>query len=136
MIGRGSESNRWVATMTSRVSRAVVSVSPTEAYSGSVKLPRGLTSAGRAVVGSEDRVGGRQVRLAGCLVDDHHVSGDIAGGEDVRRGRAKLSVHLNVAALVGLDAGGGKVELRGVGDPADRDNAIVVSMWCAVPSRV
>ena len=56
-------------------------------------------------------------------MDDHHVSGDIAGGEDMRCRGAKLSVHLNVAALFGLDAGGGKVELRGVGDPADRDNA-------------
>ena len=72
--------------------------------------------------GSEDRVGGRQVRLACCLMDDHHVSGDVAGGEDVRRAGAKLSVHLNVAAWVGLDAGGGKVELGGVGDPADRDD--------------
>ena len=86
--------------------------------------------------GAENRVGGGQVRLAGCFVDDHQVSGDIAGGEDVRCGGAKLSVDLYVAARVGLDAGGGKVELGGVGDPADRDNAIVASMWCAVPSRV
>ena len=94
MIGRGSESNRWVATMTSRVLRAAVSVSPTEAYSGSVKLPRGLDFGWQGGRGAEDRVGGGQVRLSGCFVDDHQVSGDIAGGEDVRRGGAKLGVDL------------------------------------------
>ena len=71
---------------------------------------------------SENRVGGRQVRLAGCFMDDHHVSGDIAGGEDVRHGGVKLSVNLNVAAVVGVYAGGGKVELGGVRDPAGGDD--------------
>ena len=42
MIGRGSESKRTVAATTSRFSRAAASVSPAEAYSGSVKLPIGL----------------------------------------------------------------------------------------------
>ena len=122
MIGRGIESKRSVPTTTSWVSRAAASVSPTEAYSGSVKLPSGLTSAGRAVGASEDRVGRGQVRLARGLVDDHHVPGDVAGGEDARRGRAKLGVHLDVAARVGLDPGGGEVEPGGVRDPADRDD--------------
>ncbi len=49
MIGRGSESKRTVATTASWACRAAVSVSPTEAYSGSVKLPIGLTWAGSAV---------------------------------------------------------------------------------------
>ena len=52
-------------------------------------------------------------------MDDHQAAGDVAGGEDVWRGRAKLGVDLHVAALVGVHTGGGEVEPGGVRDPAD-----------------
>ena len=59
VIERGMESKPSVPTTTSWVSRAVASLSPTEAYSGSMKLPSGLTSGGRA------RPRGRAFSLSG-----------------------------------------------------------------------
>ena len=122
MIGRGSESKRTVATAVSWACRAAASVSPTEAYSGSVKLPIGLTWAGRAVFASEDGVGRGHQRLADRLVHDHRAPGDIASGEDVRRGRAQLRIHLDVPAPVGLHAGPVEGQPGGVGHPSGRDH--------------
>src|SRR3954454_8209708 len=116
MIGRGRESKPSVPTATSWASRATASVSPTEAYSGSVKLPTGLTSAGRASAAPTVAL------IARGLVDDHQVPGDVAGGIDARRCRAELGVDSDVAAWVGLDPGGGKIEVSGVRDPPDRDD--------------
>ena len=66
--------------------RAFASVRPTWAYSGSVKLPIGLTWSpkrhGRAAHG----VGGRHEAVVDGLRDQHQAAGDVAGGEDVRRG--------------------------------------------------
>ena len=122
MIGRGSESNRTVAATTSRFSRAAASVSPTEAYSGSVKLPIGL-SLGRQDRGRpEDGVGRGHQSLADRLVHNQRAPGDIAGREDVRRGRAQVRVHLDVPAPVGLNAGPVEVQPGGGRDPSGRDH--------------
>ena len=122
MIGRGTTSNRSVATVTSWVFRAAVSVRPTDAYSGSVKLPIGLTSGGSAEVLCQDRVGCREVCLARGFVDHHQASGYIAGGEDMWRRRAKMGIDLHIAAPVGVHAGRSEIEPGGVCDPADRDD--------------
>ena len=72
--------------------------------------------------GAQHGVGRRQVALAHRLMDDHQVPGDVAGCEDVRCACAQLGVHLHIAALVGVHARGGEIELGGVRGPADRDN--------------
>ena len=122
MMGRGTESNGWVATTTSQVCRAVASASPTDASWVGEALPRGLSSAGSTVAFPEGSVGSRQVSLSLRFVDDLQVPGHISCGKDVRRARPKLTVHLYVPALVDLDSGGGDIELGGVGDPTDREN--------------
>ena len=99
MIGRGRESNRWVATMISRVVAGRGLGESDGGVFGVGEAAEGTHLGWKGGRGSEDRVGRGEVRLTGCLMDDHHVSGDVAGGEDVRRAGAKLSVHLNVAAL-------------------------------------
>ena len=102
MIGRGSASNRSVATID------VAGLAGRRLGESDRRVLGVGEAADRADLGgeggrvSEHGVGGREVGLARRLVDDHHVPGDVAGGEDVRRRRAKLGVHLDVAARVGL----------------------------------
>src|SRR5689334_5680078 len=79
-------------------------VSPSEAYSGSVKLAIGFTW--QAVrISSEDGIGRGHQPLADRLVHHHRAPGDIACGEDVRRARAQLCVNLDVPAQVRLHVG-------------------------------
>jgi hypothetical protein len=56
------------------------------------------------------------------LVDEHCASGDVSGGEDMRCAGALRGVHADVSAAVGVDAGGGQLQRRGVCGPSDRDN--------------
>ena len=77
---------------------------------------------GERGVASEGRVGRCDVGLTHGLVDDHRVSGDVAGGEDVRRARAEARVDLDEATRVALYAGRVEIETVGVRDPADRDD--------------
>ena len=53
---------------------------------------------------------------------DQRAPGDIAGGEDVRRGRAQVRVDLDVPALAGLHAGLAEVQPGGGRDPSGRDH--------------
>ena len=112
MMGRGSEANGTVATTTSWACRAAASVSPTEAYSGSVKLPMGLTSVGREVVVPNTALLAAVQPVAHGLVDDHDTANGIARREDVRSRCAQPTVDLDVAALIGPHAGSLEVQLR------------------------
>ena len=69
-----------------------------------------LTSARSTLVPPRTAFGGGQMAVADGLVDDHLAPGDGAGGEDVGHGGAKLGVHPQAAALVGIHPGGGQVE--------------------------
>ena len=81
-------SKRRPPTTTSCAARACASVSPTCAYSGSVKLPIGL---GRLVEAQRRPAHGvrrRHEAVLHRLRDQHQAAGDVTGGEDVRPGSA------------------------------------------------
>ena len=122
MIGRGTASNRCVATITSLLWRADASVSPDGCVLGVGGAPDRADLGGKSGGGSEDGVGRREIALADRLVDHHYAAYDITGGEDMWRCRTELGVHPDVAALVELHSGGRQVEPGGVRDPADSDD--------------
>ena len=71
------------AVRTSCVSRAFASVRPTWAYSGSVKLPIGLTASPIAVVGPSTALVAATKPVLYRLRHQHHATGNVPSSEDM-----------------------------------------------------
>ena len=95
MIVRVVESKCTTAVTTSCVSRAFASVRPTCAYSGSVKLPIGLTWSPSGSRRALHGVGGRDEAVLDRLRDEHQAAGDVPRREDMRRGRPQIFIDLH-----------------------------------------
>src|SRR3954454_18397983 len=122
MIGRAITANGTVATTTSWSWRALASVSPTWAYSGSVKLPDRIRRSADREFLVLHRVGGGQVSVLRGVRHQHEAPRDVAGGEHMRDAGAQMRVDLHVTAVCGCHRGGGQVQPGGVREPADRDD--------------
>jgi hypothetical protein len=99
MIGRAVVANGTLATTTSWSRRPWASVSPTWAYTGSVKLPIGCRwpEGGPAVL---HRVGDGKVAVLHRVRHEHEPAGDVPGGNDVRGGGAQLLIDLHAPCVV------------------------------------
>src|SRR6478752_3409680 len=107
MMGRRASLYGTLATTTACPSRASASVSPTWAYSGSVKLPTGLAWSPVANVGPS-------TALVAAAYPSY-----IACGEDVRSGRAQMGVDCHVAARCHTHARRCQIQRGGVRLPTD-----------------
>ena len=74
------------------------SVSPTWAYSGSVKLPIGFTASPRRHRRAADRIGRRDKAVLNRRRDQQQSARDIAGGKNVRRGGLQIRIDAHKAA--------------------------------------
>ena len=78
---------RTTAVMTSCVSRAFVSVRPTWAYSGSVKLPIGNSPGPQNLHSrAQHGVGSCHQAVLDCLRDQHLATSNVPSGEQMGRG--------------------------------------------------
>ena len=97
MIVRVVESKRTTAVTTSCASRAFASVSPTCAYSGSVKLPVGVDRLPDGHRRPAHRVRRRHEALLEGRGDEEQAADDVSRGEDVGRGGPQVGVDLHEA---------------------------------------
>ena len=111
---------KWIVeATTSCAARACDSVSPTWAYSGSVKLPIGFTASAQRHRRAADRVGRRHEAVMNRWRDQQQATGDIAGGKNVRRGRSQVRIDAHEAPRIGLDPRRREVQPGRVRLPAD-----------------
>ena len=121
MMGLGNDPNDRVAMATVMRSRAAASVSPTDAYSGSVKLPIGLTWLGSAMSASSTAFVAATNPSRTASWHHHGTSSGIAGGEDMGRGGPQMPVDVDVPAPVNFDPGSIEVQLVVAATQPDRD---------------
>ena len=85
---------------------------PTWAYSGSVKLPDGLTRSPSGIVGPRTAlVAATKPSCIACGYK-HQATGDVPSGENMGRGGPQVFIHLHESSLIDLNAGRGEVSAR------------------------